>query len=157
MHKQSRCLAALAAVLLCCSMLQTITAQDNSLPDAELRASTGRQLQQYAQPVPIDSSVILLANSDVEGQYNSPCVQMVNKIKEFGGRAVNFVITKYYADYNNDNIMDELGYKETPQDSMRPITWEAAYRFSKGLSVSLAHHQTRQPCLCALACYAVPP
>jgi hypothetical protein len=48
-------------------------------------------------------------------------------------------VTQYYADYNSDNRVDALGYKESQYDkSFRGFNWDAAYRFSKGLTVSVA-------------------
>jgi hypothetical protein len=48
-------------------------------------------------------------------------------------------VTQYYADYNGDNRVDALGYKESQYDkSFKNFNWDAAYRFSKGLTVSAA-------------------
>ncbi|KAF8071087.1 UBP4 [Scenedesmus sp. PABB004] len=105
--------------------------------DMEARVSHARKLQQRGgyRPIPIDSSVVLLFMSDVEGGESSPCVQMVKRALEFKGRAVNFFVTGYYADYNGDSRVDALGYKESQWDkSFKPYDWNAAYRFAKGLT-----------------------
>lgn len=81
--------------------------------------------------------------SDVEGGDRSPCVQMVNRALAFQGRSINFFVTGYYADWNGDNRVDALGYKESQWDkSFKAYDWNSAYRFSKGLTVSsnLTHH-----------------
>lgn len=96
--------------------------------------AASRKLTGY-RPIPIDSSVVLLFMSDVEGGEKSPCVAMVKRALEFKGRAINFFVTGYYADWNGDNKVDGLGYKESEWDkSFKPYNWNAAYRFSKGLS-----------------------
>ncbi|WIA11873.1 hypothetical protein OEZ85_011959 [Tetradesmus obliquus] len=93
-----------------------------------------RKLLGY-RPIPVDVSIVLLFMSDVEGGENSPCVQMLKRALEFKGRAINFFVTQYYADYNSDNRVDALGYKESQYDkSFRGFNWDAAYRFSKGLT-----------------------
>lgn len=97
--------------------------------------SASRQLL-GGQPISIDSSVVLLFMTDVEGGENSPCVRMVKRSLEFKGRALNFFVTGYYADHNGDNRVEELGYKESQWDkSFRPYTMEAVSRFSRGLAV----------------------
>jgi hypothetical protein len=48
-------------------------------------------------------------------------------------------VTQYYADYNSDNRVDALGYKNSQHDkTFQNFNWDAAYRFSKGLTVSAA-------------------
>lgn len=111
-----------------------LTAEDINQRPASLAAS--RKLMGY-RPIPIDTSVVLLFMSDVEGGDSSPCVQMVKRALEFQGRSINFFVTGYYADYNGDNQVDALGYKESQNDkSFKPYDYNAAYRFSKGLTVS---------------------
>jgi hypothetical protein len=89
------------------------------------------------RPIPIDSSVVLLFISDVQGGENSPCVQMVKKALEFKGRAINFFVTGYYADWNGDSRVDALGYRESHWDkSFKQFNWDAVNRFSSGLQVS---------------------
>jgi hypothetical protein len=86
------------------------------------------------RPIPIDSSVVLLFISDVQGGENSPCVQMVKKALEFKGRAINFFVTGYYADWNGDSRVDALGYRESHWDkSFKQFNWDAVNRFSSGL------------------------
>lgn len=116
----------------------SLPAAVNITSNAVIHTATNRKLMQYGSPVPLDSSVVLLFVSDVEGGQTSPCVRMVDRIKSFGGRAVNFVITAYYADYNGDNTMDKLGYMESPLDKkFREYTPAAASRWQAGLAVSL--------------------
>jgi hypothetical protein len=43
--------------------------------------------------IPIDTSVVLLYMSDVDGGDNSPCVQMTKRAMAIGGRAINFFVT----------------------------------------------------------------
>lgn len=43
--------------------------------------------------IPIDTSVVLLFMSDVDGGDNSPCVQMTKRAMDVGGRAINFFVT----------------------------------------------------------------
>jgi hypothetical protein len=51
----------------------------------------------------------------------------------------SFFVTQYYADYNSDNRVDALGYKNSQHDkTFQNFNWDAAYRFSKGLTVSAA-------------------
>lgn len=73
----------------------------------------------------------------------------------------SFFVTQYYADYNSDNRVDALGYKESQYDkSFRGFNWDAAYRFSKGLTVSdragpagpAAAAAARQCCCFAYSC-----
>jgi hypothetical protein len=46
-----------------------------------------------AAPVPIDSSVVLLFTSDVDGGAGSLCAQMTRRAMAAGGRMVNYVVT----------------------------------------------------------------
>jgi len=46
-----------------------------------------------AAPIPIDSSVVLLFASDVDGGDSSQCAQMVRRAMETGGSSVNFFVT----------------------------------------------------------------
>lgn len=102
------------------------------------KLASARELQGY-RPIPIDASVVLLFMSDVEGGDNSPCVQMLRRALEFKGRAINFFVTGYYADWNGDNKVEGLGYKESQWDkSFKTYTWEAANRYKAGLTVSAA-------------------
>ena len=107
--------------------------------------NSNRKLQQY-RPIPIDASVILLSISDVEGGSNSECVKMVERAKQFRGRSINFFVTFYYADYNSDNVMDKLGYRDQSWDtSFKELTYDAVQRYQRGLTVSAkqqAHHTT---------------
>lgn len=134
-------LAALLAVASCSEQPAAAAAVSNIITDEEMNArvasvAASRKLTGY-RPIPIDSSVVLLFMSDVEGGEKSPCVAMVKRALEFKGRAINFFVTGYYADWNGDNKVDGLGYKESEWDkSFKPYNWNAAYRFSKGLSVS---------------------
>jgi hypothetical protein len=55
------------------------------------------------------------------------------------GFSCSFFVTQYYADYNGDNRVDALGYKNSQHDkTFQNFNWDAAYRFSKGLTVSAA-------------------
>lgn len=90
--------------------------------------------------IPIDMTVILLYASDVQGGYNSPCVQMVDRAAAYKPRAINFMTTYYFADYNGDYVMDALGWKSSPDDtSFRTLTWSDTYAISKGLSFCMKH------------------
>eukprot|EP00877_Chromochloris_zofingiensis_P005846 jgi/Chrzof1/15262/UNPLg00656.t1 len=118
----------------------SLPAAVNITSNAVIHTATNRKLMQYGSPVPLDSSVVLLFVSDVEGGQTSPCVRMVDRIKSFGGRAVNFVITAYYADYNGDNTMDKLGYMESPLDKkFREYTPAAASRWQAGLAFCMRY------------------
>jgi hypothetical protein len=98
--------------------------------------NSNRKLQQY-RPIPIDASLVLLSISDVEGGGNSECVKMVDRAKQFRGRSINFFVTFYYADYNGDNVMDKLGYRDQAWDSsFRELTYDAVQRYQRGLTVS---------------------
>ncbi|KAF6265946.1 hypothetical protein COO60DRAFT_770702 [Scenedesmus sp. NREL 46B-D3] len=109
-----------------------ITAEEQTQRGQDMAAK--RKLLGY-RPIPVDVSVVLLFMSDVEGGENSPCVQMMKRALEFKGRAINFFVTQYYADYNGDDRVDALGYKASRYDkSFRGFNWDAAYRFSKGLT-----------------------
>lgn len=127
-----------AVLLLALATCSNAAAAGVTLPglNATDALTSSRKLQGF-RPIPIDASVVLLSVGDVEGGSNSECRKMVDRAKEFRGRAINFFITHYYADYNGDNVMDQLGYRESRWDkTFRPMTYAAAYRFAKGLSVS---------------------
>jgi len=101
--------------------------------------NSNRKLQQY-RPIPIDASVILLSISDVEGGSNSECVKMVERAKQFRGRSINFFVTFYYADYNGDNVMDKLGYRDQAWDSsFKELTYDAVQRYQRGLTGCMKH------------------
>ena len=91
------------------------------------------------RPIPIDASVILLFLSDVEGGSSSPCAKMVDRAMEFKGRSINFFVTAYYADDNNDSRADRLGWKKSVEDkSFRAMTPEYVAAYKAGLQVSNA-------------------
>eukprot|EP00882_Tetradesmus_deserticola_P017054 GHRQ01018246.1.p1 GENE.GHRQ01018246.1~~GHRQ01018246.1.p1 ORF type:complete len:302 (+),score=102.60 GHRQ01018246.1:187-1092(+) len=132
--------AALVAAVAAQEPAEQVQPADANLITAEQQMQRGQEMAAKRQllgykPIPIDVSVVLLFMSDVEGGENSPCVQMMKRALEFKGRAINFFVTAYYADYNGDNRVDGLGYKQSHlEKSFRAFNWDAAYRFSKGLT-----------------------
>lgn len=138
----------LVAALVACAQAEDAVSLAPSGVDAMLQRAHDldarrKLLAPGYRPIPIDSSVVLLFISDVQGGENSPCVQMVKKALEFKGRAINFFVTGYYADWNGDGRVDALGYKESSWDkSFKQYNWDAVNRFSSGL-------QVRRSCRCA--------
>lgn len=84
-----------AAAALAASSAAALDGFDADL--GNLTSTARRSLAQSGRPIPIDMSAVLIAQTDIDGP-NSPCVKMVDRIKSYGGRAVNFFITAYYAD-----------------------------------------------------------
>lgn len=124
--------AALASAASAAEAGVAVTPAANLATDAVTRS---RKLLQGYRPIPIDTSVVLLFLEDVEGGDDSPCVKMVRRALEFKGRAINFFMTAYYADYNSDGKVDKIGYKASQNDkSFREYNMDIASRWSKGLS-----------------------
>lgn len=113
------------------------------LPGTEQTSSelaSSRKLLQGYRPIPIDASVILLGLHDVAGGKGSNCVKMVDRAKVYKGRAINFFVTFHYADYNGDNVMDKLGYRDGLRDSgFTELNPAASDRFARGLKECMEH------------------